>query len=266
MHRFFLLSLAVLFLPVRSFAQIDLRRPFADCGVEGSITLYDYGSGRWISSDIRDSHRETLPASTFKILHTLIILEEGAVAGPETVIPWPGRTDTVKYGYRPEIYRDLTLKQAFRASAGWAYVEQAKKIDKDRYRHHLTASRYGNGKLSAEDPDFWNFGDFGVSPINQIETLVGVYEETLPFRRKSFTILKDLMIDEETPTYTLRAKTGWTREGGINTGWWVGYVETPSNVWFFATRLQVDRTESPPNFGGCRKQITRTVLWQLGVL
>ena len=260
------LFLALCCLSAYSFAQTDLRRPFADCGVAGSITLYDYGAGRWIASDIRDSHRETLPASTFKVLHTLIVLEEGTVADAQTVIPWPGQTDTVKYGYRPEIYHDLTLRRAFRASAGWAYVEQAKKIPKDRYRHHLTASRYGNGDLSTEDPDFWNFGPFAVSPVNQIETLIGVYEESLPFRPESFAVLKELMVEEETPDYILRAKTGWTREGGVNLGWWVGYVETADNVWFFATRLEMDRAASPPNFAECRKEVTRTVLRQLDVL
>ncbi|MGB3800673.1 MAG: penicillin-binding transpeptidase domain-containing protein [Lewinella sp.] len=241
-------------------AQTDLRQPFIDCGVVGSITLYDHQAGKWIASDIRDSHRETLPASTFKVLHTLIILEERTVANAQEIIPWPGHTDTVKYGYRPEIYRDMPLRRAFRASAGWAYIEQAKKIDKDKYRQYLAAADYGNGDLSIDDPDFWNYGGFGVTPVNQIETLIGVYEETLPFRPESFTVLKDIMIEEQTEDYTLRAKTGWTRDGGINTGWWIGYLETEDNVWFFATRLQRELGEDGLDFGACRKEITWKVL------
>ncbi len=34
------------------------------------------------------------------------------------------------------------------------------------------------------------------------------------------------MITEQTEEYTIRAKTGWTRENNINTGWWTGYIET----------------------------------------
>ncbi len=243
--------------------QDSLRQVFLDCGVQGSITLYDYRAGKWIASDINDSHRETLPASTFKILHTLIILEERAVANAQETIPWPGHTDTVKYGYRPEIYHDMSLRRAFRASAGWAYVEQAKKIGKEKYHQYLVAADYGNGDLSIQDPDFWNFGGFGVTPVNQIETLIGVYEETLPFRPETFTVLKDLMVEEQTEHYTLRAKTGWTRDGGMNTGWWVGYFEMADNVWFFATRLHRQLGQDGPDFGNCRKEITRRVLGDL---
>lgn len=33
-----------------------------------------------------------------------------------------------------------------------------------------------------------------------------------------------MMIETKTKTYTIRAKTGWTRDGGKDT-WWIGYVE-----------------------------------------
>ena len=208
----------------------------------------------------------TLPASTFKILHTLIALETGAVAGAETIIPWPGQTDTVKYGYRPDIYRDMSLREAFLLSAGWVYVELAKKIGKDTYRQYLSASGYGNGDVSIDDPDFWNFGNFAISPANQIEILIGVYEESLPFSCRSFRILKEMMIEVQTDTYTLRAKTGWTREGGKDTGWWVGYVERKDRICFFATRLIKDREVENRNFSKCRKEITRAVLKEMGVM
>ena len=111
------------------------------------------------------------------------------------MIQWPGSTDTVKYGYRPDIYHDMSMKEAFKASAGWAYVELAKKIGKDQYRKYLTASHYGNVNLSIDD-DFWNFGNFSISPTNQIKILVGIYEESLPFRKESFEVLKQLDIIE----------------------------------------------------------------------
>ena len=107
------------------YGQPDITQPFRECGINGSITLYDYRAKRWISSDINDSHYPTLPASTFKIINTLIALESGVIADENEVIKWPGSTDTVKYGYRPDIYRDLSMKEAFKASAGWAYVELA---------------------------------------------------------------------------------------------------------------------------------------------
>lgn len=210
---------------LRVCGQINLEKPFHDCEIQGSITIYDYQAKKWITNSINDSHTATLPASTFKIINTLIALETGVIADENEVIEWLGKTDTVKYGYRPDIYHDMSLREAFKLSAGWVYVELAKKIGKSRYKELLTKSNYGNADVSIDDPDFWNFGKFAISPANQIEILIGVYEETLPFSNRSFKILKEIMKEEQTDSYTLRAKTGWTRDGGKDTGWWVGYVE-----------------------------------------
>jgi len=245
----------------------SLQQPFDNCQVEGSITIYDYQKKQWISSDMEDSHHTTLPASTFKILNTLIALETGAVEDENEIIPWIGdEYDTSRYGIRPETFHSMSMKEAFQLSAGWAYVELAKRIGKEKYKKYLTQSNYGNVDLSVPGYDFWNFGDFAISPANQIETLIGVYEETLPFSANSFRILKDIMIVEQRDDYVLRAKTGWTRVEGKNIGWWVGYVEKKDNVYFFATRLINDRSDNNQNFGECRKTITRDILRQLNIV
>lgn len=250
----------------RAEAQLIDNAPFEECGVKGSITIYDYKAGRWLYSDREDAQKPTLPASTFKIINTLIALEMDVVSNEDEVIPWPGKTDTTKYGYRPNIYHNMSLKEAFENSAGWVYVELAKKIGKDRYREYLSQARYGNGDLSINDPDFWNFGDFGISPKNQVEILVGIYKESLPFSDRSYDILKDIMIVEQTENYLLRAKTGWTRYGGKDIGWWVGYIEKEENTYFFATRIIKWRSQMNPRFGSCRKEITYSVLRDLNFI
>jgi beta-lactamase class D len=247
-------------------AQSSLLEPFESCGIKGSITIYDYNKKQWITSDINDSHRATLPASTFKIVNTLIALETGVIEDENEIIPWIDDYDTSKYGHRPNIYRDLSVKQAFELSAGWAYRELAKRIGKEKYKEILTVIGYGNVDLSIDDPDFWNFGDFAVSPANQVQVLIGIYEENLPFSKRAYQVLKKIMIEEQTAEYTIRSKTGWTRAEGKDTGWWVGYIEKAGNTYFFATRLVKDRKEKNPNFGPCRKEITKTVFQFLGIL
>jgi len=261
-----LIMILVLFSTVHLFGQMPLTEPFEDCNIDGSITMYDYNAKQWIASDINDSHVATLPASTFKIINTLIALETEVIADAHEIVKWPGSTDTVKYGYRPDIYHDMNMEEAFKSSAGWVYVELAKKIGKERYKSYLSRAHYGNADVSVDDPDFWNFGNFAISPANQIEILIGVFEETLPFSQRAFNILKEIMIEEQTEDYTLRAKTGWTRDGGKDTGWWVGYVERKDNVYFFATRLIKDRNMHNPDFAKCRKEITKTILKQLNVI
>lgn len=259
-------TLIITFSTTFLFGQTHWNQPFEECGIKGSITIYDYQLKKWMTNNMKDSQTPTLPASTFKIVNTLIALEIKAVKDEHEIIPWIDDYDTLKYGHRPNIYHSMSMKEAFRLSAGWAYIELAKRIGKDRYKDFLTKIDYGNVDLSIDDPDFWNFGGFAISPANQIEVLTGIYEETLPFSKSSFKTLKDMMVVEQTANYTIRAKTGWTRDGGKDTGWWVGYIEKNDHVYFFATRLIKARSEANPNFGRCRKEITKAIFRELGVL
>ncbi len=242
------------------------QRYFDECGVSGSVVVYDNHNKKWIFSDRKVVETETLPASTFKIINLLIALETNIIQGTADIIKWPGSIDTTKYGYRPDIYRDISVKEAFELSAGWAFTEIAKKIGKENYSKYLTLAQYGNVNLSQEDPDFWNFGKFAISPVNQVQFLKNLHDETLPFSANHMKTVKQTMVSEITPEYTMRSKTGWTRESNMNTGWWVGYLESQKGVYFFATRLLQDRKLNRPDFGKCRKEITLKILKDLNYL
>jgi beta-lactamase class D len=260
------LIMLLLFCSFPGLAQLDLTTPFKNCNLSGSITIYDYKHQKWIVSDESDSRRDMLPASTFKIIHLLIALETGTIRDENEVVKWPGSTDTTLYGYRPDIYKDMTVKEAFEVSAGWVFIELAKKINRAKYAHYLKLAGYGNGHLAESGHDFWNFGSLGISPRNQVEFLVKVYTGKTPFSTKNVEILKKVMVNEKNTDYTLRAKTGWTRVDGKDIGWWVGYVERKDNVYFFATRLTKKRSTQNADFGSCRKTITKSVLRELGGL
>ncbi|WP_020602829.1 penicillin-binding transpeptidase domain-containing protein [Spirosoma spitsbergense] len=253
----------MLLLPLVAVSQVDWQTPFRECKIGGSVTVYDYGQKKWLYSDSLDSQKATLPASTFKIINSLIALETGVIRDENDVVKWVGEVDTVLYGYRPEIYHDMTVKEAFEQSAGWVYIELAKKIGRDRYRYYLTQCRYGNVNLSEKGVDFWNFGPFAISPQNQVAFLKALYDGKLPFSDRNRTIVKRLMITETTENYVIRAKTGWTRDGGVDIGWWVGYVEKQGVPCFFATRLSKNRKTINPAFAACRKSITKDILRQL---
>ena len=237
-----------------------------DCHFKGSTTIYDGFQQKWTFTDSIDASIPSLPASTFKVINLLIALETGVIKNENEVVKWPGFTDTTLYGYRPEIYRNMTVKEAFEVSAGWVFIELAKKIGRDKYRKYLKRCHYGNNQLSEKGDDFWNFGEFGISPVNQINFLIAVYHGKVPFSKRSIEILKKVMITETTPNHIIRSKTGWTRANGIDLGWWVGYVEYQHHPYFFATRISKDRKTINPAFGQCRKDITLGMLRQLGYL
>lgn len=70
------------------------------------------------------------------------------------------------------------------------------------------------------------------------------------------------MIVERTPDYTLRGKTGWIDSVKPNIGWFVGYLEQKSNVYFFATNLNLSSTKDAAK----RLEITRRSFKTLGLL
>ncbi|MGV3762670.1 penicillin-binding transpeptidase domain-containing protein [Parapedobacter sp.] len=248
-----------------AFGQANLQQPFRDCGFEGSITIFDYKQGEWITSDRADSAVQAVPASTFKVINLLIALETGVIASELDTVRWIGTIDTTLYGYRPSTYKDMTVKEAFEVSAGWVFMELAKKVGKERYLHCLRSVGYGNAEVS-DEADFWNFGPLKISPRNQVELLVKAYEGKLPFSGRNLGILKRVMVTEQTDDYTIHSKTGWGNQDGKDIGWWVGYVERTDNVYFFATRITKDRHTRNGNFMKCRVDITKTVLQALGAL
>jgi beta-lactamase class D len=244
----------------------EFKSYFNKCDVEGSIAIFDKNNQHWILSDTTEIQNETSPASTFKIINLLIALETKTIKNENEIVKWVGTTDTVKYGYRPEIYHDMTVKEAFEVSAGWVFIELAKKIGRDNYKKYLAECNYGNLNISQKEIDFWNFGNFAISPINQVEFIKKLYEGNLPFASRNLEIVKKVMIAEQNENYIIRAKTGWTRENNINTGWWVGYVETPKGIYFFATNLIQDRKHNRDDFGACRKDITKKVFKNLKII
>jgi len=244
----------------------NIQGYFNECGVKGTIAVYDNGNDIWFVSDTSDSKIERVPASTFKIINMLIALETNTIKDENAVVRWPGSIDTIKYGYRPDIYRDISVKEAFQVSAGWAFIELAKKIDRATYQKFLEESGYGNVNLIEKGEDFWNFGAMGISPINQVEFLKRLYDGNLPFSNRNMDIVKKVMITEKEKDYIIRSKTGWTMEHNMNTGWWVGYLESGKNVYFFATRLIQDRKFNRPDFSSCRKEITKKVFRDLEIM
>ena len=133
-------------------------------------------------------------------------------------------------------------------------------------RRILKKSGYGNSNLSEKGIDFWNYGEFGVSPENQIKFLRRLHRNKLPFSTASLSTVKNLMISEKTEDYTIRDKTGWTKRDGKDIGWWVGYVEREDNVYFFATRIIKPVDERNPKFSRARKEITKGVFKEIGIL
>nr|AIA13557.1 Penicillin binding protein transpeptidase domain protein [uncultured bacterium] len=131
-------------------------------------------------------------------------------------------------------------------------------------KRHVAAFAYGNEDISGGIDNFWLNGGLRISADEQVEFLKKFYAGRLPVSKRSTEIVKDILILEKTPEYTLSAKTGGgSIAEGTYIGWFVGYVETKGNVYFFATNIE---GASYPAIREKRIDVTKLILAELGVL
>jgi len=227
----FLYAVFLLLLPSSLLANDDdINALYLAEGVEGTLLIESLSGTVQYTNDSAKVAQAYIPASTFKIPNTLIALEEGVIGDQFEIIKWDG----VERQYAPW-NSDQTLATAFARSCVWCYQRFAKQIGDAHYQQYLDAFDYGNKKTGQDVETFWLDGELRVSPSDQTHFLRKVYMEQLPVKARNIKILKEIMLVEETPTYRLRAKTGWKGQNG----WYVGYIEAGDEVWFFAHHMMV---------------------------
>ncbi len=264
--RLIAILLALLFAgsPV-SFAGESLERLFSNEGIAGSITIYNPEADEWIYSDQADALVGSIPASTFKILHSLIALEE-KVLTPYEILKWDGEDKTFKGKAVSSWNADTNLEEAFRNSVIWFYVEISKRISREVYGKYLVEIGYGNLDLSEEGPDFWNYGSMEISPQNQVVFLTKLCQMELPFQRENVDLVKKYMKISQDGDYCLYGKSGWGCKNGKDIGWLVGFLETRNAKYIYATRIVADSAALPGEFGKYRSEITLKAFRELGII
>ena len=237
--------------------QPDLEKYFQDFEA-GAFVLYDQGADQYTRYNPDRCAERFLPASTFKIMNSLIGLESGVIPDQNYVIEWDGtHYDVVEWN------QDHTLKTAFQVSAVWYYQELARRVGRERMQQYIDAVRYGNQDISGQIDTFWLEGGLRISPDEQVEFLKRLYAGDLPFSERSMDIVRDIMVIEQTDEYTFSGKTGTALRVASPVGWFVGYLETSDNVYFFATNIKLQTAQG--NIGKAQ-EITRAILRDQGLM
>lgn len=236
----------------------NLKEYFDEYGHEGCFVLYDLKKDSYIKYNLQRCSEEFIPASTFKIFNSLVGLETGAVKDEFEVFKW----DSVNRFY-DSWNQDLDMVKAFKYSGVWYYQELARRIGEEQMQYYISLNKYGNQNISGGIDRFWLDGGIRISADEQIEMLKKLYYNKLEFSQRSMDIVKRIMIYEKTDEYTIRAKTGWALRVEDQVGWFVGYIEKSSNVYFFAINLE---SQKPEEGFVSRKEITFKILKELGIL
>ena len=257
MRKLFPIIFLLLFSSRVAAEDLAIANLFAQRGIDGTMIISSLNSGKTFIHNAPRSTRRFPAASTFKILNTLISLEEKAISGKDDVIKWDGHVYDL-----PDWNRDQTLESAFRVSCVWYFQALARRVGADKYRNYLHKSDYGELHEPFDETTFWLDGSLEISATEQVEFLRKVYRRSLPFSAFAFETLRQIMLVEKTPKFTLRAKTGWAARLNPQTGWYVGYVETANDVWFFAMNMEIRGEKDLP----VRQKLTREALQEKGII
>jgi len=236
----------------------SLKKYFDDNNVEGSFELLNNKNGEITVYNLALDTQRVLPASTFKIVNSLIGIETGKIIDEKMVIKWDGIKHPVE-----EWNKDMDMEEAFKVSCVPYYQEVARRIGKDTMQLWLDSLHYGNATIGNRIDSFWLDNSLKISPDEQLGLVKRLYFDELPFQKRTQQIVRDVMLQEDNTLYKLSYKTGWGFDEKNNSiGWLVGWIEENRHPYFFVTLIK-----SPDPHIDMRKirlDITKNILKQYG--
>lgn len=203
----------------------------------------------WIS-DAAECARATAPASTFKIPHALVALQQGVIT-TATSLPWDGTA------YEVAVWRRAhTVDSAIRWSALPFFQQTARRLGRERMRAGLAALGYAADDFTGDIASFWLNGDLVVTPLEQFAFLRRFVEGRLPIDRPHLdTVRAALTMPDGVVTnaggehpfvlawprpVTVRLKTGNTTVEGERVSWAVGSVASGEREHVVVARVRAD--------------------------
>ncbi len=212
-----------------------LKPYFDSAGVKGCFALFDNGENSFTIYNLtryRDS--SYTPASTFKIVNSLIGIQTGVIKDENMIIKWDG----VKR-WNEDWNKDLTMKEAFAVSAVPYYQEVARRIGRDNMKRWIDSLGYGNKDISGPIDSFWLNNRLKIKPDEQLGLVKKLYFDQLPFFKRTQDIVQSVMLREQNANYKLFYKTGWGFQGnGVEIGWVLGWIEENKHPYFFVLNIE----------------------------
>jgi beta-lactamase class D len=248
---------------VNNVTQDNSIQPFFDeHKVTGTFAIFDNNEGEFTIYNL-DRFRDSayLPASTFKIVNSLIGLETGVVSSDSAVLPWNG-----VHHFIEACNKDLPMYQAFRYSCMPWFQELARRTGKDTMQLWLDslgyAGRYGRAQIKTLD-SFWVDNSIKITADEQLGLVKKLYFDQLPMKKWTQRKVKSMMLMENNNLYRLSYKTGWgRRENGNSIGWIVGWIEENRHPYPFV--LQVESTDPQPDMVKIRMDILNKIFAHYG--
>lgn len=241
----------------------DWGEVFAEEGVVGTFALREVGASMTAVWDPTRASTPRLPASTFKILNSMIILQTGVLSDVDEVVEWDGVQRSV-----PEWNRDHSLRTGIEVSAVWAYQELARRVGDDAMASWVDEAGYGNRDIGGGIDQFWLRGDLRISPFEQLDFLERMVTGDLAFDDEVVGQVCEIIVRDQGDGWTWSHKTGTALGEEPPLGWLVGTAENDGRTWVFAMNLDLDGVDGPSGQLDplVRQRIARTILEAEGAL
>ena len=224
--------------------------------VFGGILIYDPALDTYYGNNQNYSEAGYLPASTYKIANTLVGLSTGVVENENSMFYWDGEEKALDVWEE-----DMNLARAFQVSCVPCYQHLAREVGVEQMRHWVDQMEYKEMVFDEENIDtFWLMGKSRISPFQQIDFLQRIFKGELKIAANHVEILKKIMRVEGKTEYPLYAKSGWSIDGGVNMGWYVGRVEKDGRELYFATHIQPIDQENIGDFANHRIDVSLEAL------
>ena len=238
-----------------NISYVDFSKYFGK--YEGSFVLYDLGNDAWSIHDIEHATLRVAPDSTYKIYDALFGLEEGVITPEDSFIAWNGES------YPFEAWNaDQTLQSAMNSSVNWYFQTVDEQLGSSSVYNYIQEIGYGNENMNGDFSTYWMESSLKISPIEQVELLTKLHNNSFEFSPENINAVKDAILLSSSDAGTLYGKTGTGRVDGQDVnGWFVGFVETADNTYFFATNIGANSDAT----GGKATEITMSILSDMNI-
>ncbi len=238
-----------------NISYVDFSKYFGK--YEGSFVLYDLENDIWSIHDIEHATLRVAPDSTYKIYDALFGLEEGVITPEDSFIAWNGKN------YPFETWNsDQTLQSAMTSSVNWYFQAIDEQLASTNIHNYIQQIGYGNENVSGRLSTYWLESSLKISPVEQVKLLTKLQNNSLGFSSENINAVKDAICLSSSDAGTFYGKTGTGRVDGQDVnGWFIGYIETADNTYFFATNIGADSDAT----GGNTTEITMSILSDMNI-
>ena len=238
-----------------NITQTDLSSYFKN--YEGSFVLFDSNRDSWIVYDMEHATHRISPDSTYKIYDALWGLEENIITPQNSLLMWNGKN------YPFETWNsNQTLQSAMTSSVNWYFQAIDEQLASTNIRNYIQQIGYGNENVSGRLSTYWLESSLKISPVEQVKLLTKLQNNSLGFSSENINAVKDAICLSSSDAGTFYGKTGTGRVDGQDVnGWFIGYIETADNTYFFATNIGADSGATGSN----ATEITMSILSDMNI-